>query len=82
MDILLEGVTLGCAQAHLAHPVAPPMVLSVITRLCCRTAEQENVAVVRGQTRQVFRLYRRFHSKCNPDYRTAVFVSFGNVSWE
>jgi hypothetical protein len=25
MDTLLKGVTLGCAQAHLAHPVAPPM---------------------------------------------------------
>jgi hypothetical protein len=25
METLLEGVTLGCAQAHPAHPVAPPM---------------------------------------------------------
>jgi hypothetical protein len=25
METLLEGVTLGCAQAHAAHPVAPLM---------------------------------------------------------
>jgi hypothetical protein len=25
METLLEGVTLGCALAHPAHPVAPPM---------------------------------------------------------
>jgi hypothetical protein len=25
IETLLEGVTLGCAQAHPAHPVAPSM---------------------------------------------------------